>query len=80
MNSQLFARMILREFRDFKEQQMAFNRELLQQLQKQQQYIQESLERRDKTLMETVREMQETKRLTAAAEEKKSWITKLFSK
>lgn len=71
---------ILREFEKFKEQQMAFNQELLQQLQKQQQYIQESLERRDKSLMEAVREMQETKRLTAATEEKKSWITKLFGK
>ena len=59
---------------------MAFNQELLQQLQKQQQYIQESLERRDKSLMEAVREMQETKRLTAATEEKKSWIAKLFGK
>ncbi|WP_342047808.1 hypothetical protein [Bacillus sp. OTU530] len=49
---------ILREFGEFKEQQMAFNRELLQQLQKQQQYIQESLERRDKALIETVREIQ----------------------
>lgn len=60
--------------------QEAFNQELLHQLQKQQQYIQESLERRDKTLMETVREMQETKRLTAATEEKKSWIAKLLGK
>ncbi|WP_375362001.1 DUF3967 domain-containing protein [Bacillus paranthracis] len=60
--------------------QEAFNQELLQQLQKQQQYIQESLERRDKVLIETVREIQETKRLTAATKEKKSWITKLFRK
>jgi hypothetical protein len=63
----------LREFEKFKEQQMTFNRELLQQLQKQQQYIQESLERRDKTLMETVREIQETKLLTAATQQKRWW-------
>ncbi|WP_129731441.1 DUF3967 domain-containing protein [Ectobacillus funiculus] len=53
--------------------QEAFNQELLHQLQKQQQYIQESLERRDKTLMETVREIQETKLLTAATQQKRWW-------
>ncbi|MBG0969441.1 DUF3967 domain-containing protein [Bacillus sp. SRB3LM] len=55
--------------------QEAFNQELLQQLQKQQQYIQESLEKKDKVLIKTVRKIQETKYLTTATQEKKIRIT-----
>ncbi|WP_129732005.1 DUF3967 domain-containing protein [Ectobacillus funiculus] len=36
--------------------------------------------RRDEQLMSLVRDMQETKKMIAATEEKKSWIAKLFSK
>lgn len=62
---------LLKEFEEFKKQQEAFNKQLIEQLQKQQEYIQKSLVERDKTLMESLREVQETKKLIAAAEEKR---------
>jgi transposase-like protein len=56
------------------ENQEVFNQELLKRLDQQQQYLEETLKRRDNQLMNVVREIQETKKLTAAAsEEKKPW-------
>lgn len=56
--------------------------ELKELLIKQSQYIHESLEKRDRNLMESLREVQETKKLLVAAEEenKKTWWNKLFNK
>lgn len=68
---------LLDNFEEFKEQQQDFNKELLNQLQQQQDYIKNSLEERDKKLMEAIRESQETRKLIAAAQEeeknKKKW-------
>lgn len=62
---------LLNEFEEFKKQQETFNKQLIDQLKKQQEFIHNSLIERDKTLMESLREVQETKKLIAAAEEKR---------
>lgn len=65
---------LLNRFEAFTEQQENFNKELIEQLKKQQSYIENSLLERDKKLMEALRETQETRKLIAAAEEnKKPW-------
>ena len=68
---------LLDKFEEFKEQQQDFNKELLNQLKNQQDYIQNSLLERDKKLMEALRETQETRKLIAVApeeeENKKKW-------
>ncbi|RUL47451.1 DUF3967 domain-containing protein [Lysinibacillus antri] len=70
---------------EFQQQQMEFNKQLAEQLQKQDQYIKNSIEARDQKLVAAMRESMETKRqlieaakeATAAAEaakrKKKSW-------
>jgi DNA-binding transcriptional MerR regulator len=67
------------------DQQERFNRELLAKLEEQHRYITESIERRDQSLMTAIREVQETKRLMAAAEEEKQepqkgFFARLFGK
>jgi DNA-binding transcriptional MerR regulator len=68
------------------DQQERFNRELLAKLEEQHRYITESIERRDQQLMTSIREVQETKRLMAAAEEEKQkeepkgFFARLFGK
>jgi len=74
---------LLEEFRsyreeqdEFKKQQSQFNEELIKQLQKQQEFIQNGLAERDKKLVEALRETQQTQKLIAAAQEekqKKKW-------
>lgn len=67
------------------EQQEQFNKELLRRLDEQQKYIEERLSKRDEALMQSLREVQETKRLIAAAEEerreeKKNIWSRLFGR
>lgn len=64
---------IAEEFKVFREQQEQFNQELLSQLKAQQDYIDNSLKERDKNLLMALRETMETKKLTAAAHQKKWW-------
>lgn len=65
---------LLKEFQEFKEQQDHFNKELLLQLKNQHEYIEKSLEKRDQSLMQSLRETQETKNLIASTlESKKKW-------
>ncbi|EKN66044.1 putative DNA binding protein [Neobacillus bataviensis LMG 21833] len=73
------------QLNDRLDQQERFNRELLARLEEQHRYITESIERRDQQLMTAIREVQETKRLMAAAEEpkeepKKGFFARLFGK
>lgn len=56
------------------ERQEQFNKELLERLDKQQQYIDERLNERDQTLMQSIREIQETNKQLAAAEEEKKKV------
>lgn len=64
------------------DEQKKFNQTLLETLQKQQEYINTKLEERDRRLIESIREIQETKKQVAAVneKEKKNWWSKLFSK
>lgn len=67
-------------------QQEKFNKSLIEKLDEQQKYIEERLNKRDNTLIQSLREVQETKKLIAAAEEKreeeskKSFFSRLFGK
>ncbi len=66
----------MKEIHNMLEQQEKFNRALVEKLDKQQQYIDESIKSRDEILMKTIRELQETKRIEAAKEEEnpnKKW-------
>ncbi|MEK5081123.1 DUF3967 domain-containing protein [Solibacillus sp. FSL W7-1436] len=65
---------LLEVFETFKNNQMQFNQKLLEQLEKQQNYIENSIDERDKKLMLALKESMETRRQLAAEEEKKkSW-------
>ena len=64
---------LLGEFNTFKEQQMEFNRELIEEIRNQQQYIETRLEERDRLLMQSIRESMEVRKEIAAASEKKWW-------
>lgn len=72
---------LFEEFKSFKEQQldynaqlMNFNRELLERLDKQEEYIKSSIEERDRKLMLALRETLETKQQLAFTEqEEKKW-------
>lgn len=73
---------LLGEFEDFKNEQQKFNQTLLEQLEKQQEYIKNSINERDRNLMFALRETMETKKQIAAiaeeiekekAQKKKSW-------
>lgn len=60
---------LLQEFSAFKNDQMEFNKKLLEQLIKQEHYIKNSIEERDKKLMFAMKESMETRRQLAAATE-----------
>ena len=60
---------LLEEFSAFKNEQMEFNKKLLEQLIKQEHYIKNSIEERDKKLMLAMKESMETRRQLAAAAE-----------
>ncbi|MGM0875621.1 MAG: DUF3967 domain-containing protein [Bacillota bacterium] len=67
------------------EQQERFNKVLLDKLDQQQKYIEERFNKRDETLIQSLREVQETRKLIAAAKEKeeeskKGFFQRLFSK
>lgn len=67
---------LLDEFKSFKASQEAFNHELLKQLEKQQEYINKTLEVRDQNLMIVLKETLETKKQLALdldEEQKKKW-------
>lgn len=65
--------------REYSEKQENFNKLLIEQLQKQQDYIDNKLEKRDQQLLETIREVQESKALTASTESK-GFFARLFGK
>lgn len=60
---------LLEEFSSFKNEQMDFNKTLLEQLIKQEHYIRNSIEQRDKKLMFAMKESMETRRQLAVAAE-----------
>ena len=62
---------LIEEFKVFQEQQINFNKELIQQIRNQQEYIENRLEQRDRLLMQTLRETLEIRKEIATA--KKKW-------
>lgn len=68
------------ELKAMMNKQMEFNKQLSEQLHKQQQYIETKLEERDRVLMESLRQSQEEKiaRIEAAATEKRGFFSRLF--
>lgn len=63
---------LLDEFGEFKNQQMEFNKKLLEQLEKQEDYIKNSINERDLKLIATIKESLETRK-QIAEEKRKSW-------
>ena len=63
---------LLKEFEEFKNQQMDFNKKLLEQLEKQDDYIKNSINERDIKLIATIKESLETRK-QIAEERRKSW-------
>ena len=63
---------ILKEFEEFKNQQMEFNKKLLEQLEKQEDYIKNSINERDLKLIAAIKESIETRK-QIAEERRKSW-------
>jgi len=64
------------QMQEFMDQQQKFNKELLDRLDKQQQYIDNRLNERDRDLIQGIRELQEQKQIAATKEEegnKKPW-------
>lgn len=72
----------LEELTEYVKKQDQFNQELLRRLEKQQDFISNSIIERDKILLETIKEMQERKRLESASIEeetpKESFWKRLF--
>lgn len=75
---------LLKELKLIKEQlklQEEFNQALIQRLDQQQQYIAESLNKRDKNLLEALNESKQARiEAAAAAQQKKGFFSRLFSK
>ena len=63
---------LLKEFEEFKNQQMDFNKKLLEQLEKQDDYIKNSINERDLKLIAAIKESIETRK-QIAEEKRKSW-------
>lgn len=74
------------EIKQALEQQKQFNEMLLKKLDEQNEYIKQSLERRDKQLLESIRAIQEQKQaqietaISQQKQEKKSFFARLFGK
>ncbi|HAJ4038281.1 MULTISPECIES: DUF3967 domain-containing protein [Bacillaceae] len=64
---------IEQQFEDFKTYQEQFNRQLLQELHQQREYIKNSIDKRDHDLLNAIQQMQDAKKEIAAAKEKKWW-------
>jgi DNA-binding transcriptional MerR regulator len=63
-------------FKEYVQQQQEFNKALLEQLKRQEEYIEQSIKERDRDLMQTLNGIIETNRIIAAAQEqreKKKW-------
>lgn len=64
---------LMEEFKTFQQQQMEFNKELIDEIRGQREYIENRLEQRDRLLMQSIRESMEVRKEIAAASEKKWW-------
>ena len=64
---------LLKQFEEFKNQQMEFNKTLLQQLEKQQEYIKNSINERDLKLLAAIKDSMETRKQIAESKRKLWW-------
>lgn len=64
---------LLGEFKTFQQQQMGFNKELIEEIQKQRDYIEKRLEERDRLLIESMRQTLEFRGAAVEGEKKKRW-------
>lgn len=64
---------LLNEFKTFQEQQLNFNKELLQEIRSQREYIENRLEERDRLLIGSMRETLEVRKEIAATQKNKWW-------
>lgn len=64
---------LMEEFKVFQEQQHHFNQELLQEIRRQQAYIEHRLEERDRLLLQSMRETLAVRKEIAATPKKKWW-------
>ena len=64
---------LMKEFKSFQEQQMNFNKELIQEVRSQREYIENRLEQRDQLLMQSIRESLEVRKEIAATQKKRWW-------
>ncbi|WP_054637855.1 DUF3967 domain-containing protein [Thalassobacillus sp. C254] len=64
---------VLSELKEDMKEQKEFNKRLIEELEKRDQYINEKLKTRDERLLSTMKEMMEVKKQIAAKEERKSW-------
>src|SRR5699024_7839752 len=63
---------LINEFKEFKEQQSLYNEKLLEELQKQQAYIDKKIGQRDEMLMQALTNINDSKKQIAAAQEKEN--------
>ena len=61
---------LVEEFKAFQQQQMEFNKELIQEIRHQREYIENRLEERDRLLLESMRQTLETRKELATADKK----------
>ena len=64
---------LMEEFKSFQEQQLNFNKELIQEIRSQREYIENRLEERDRLLIESMRTTLEVRKEIAATQKKKWW-------
>ena len=64
---------LMEEFKTFQEQQLHFNKELIQEIRSQREYIENRLEERDRLLIESIRASLEVRKEIAATQKKKWW-------
>ena len=61
---------LVEEFKTFQQQQIEFNKELIQEIRNQREYIENRLEERDRLLLESMRQTLETRKEIATADKK----------
>ena len=64
---------LMKEFKSFQEQQLNFNKELLQEIRSQREYIENRLEERDRLLIQSIRETLDVRKEIMATQQKKWW-------
>jgi len=62
---------LMEEFKTFQQQQMNFNKELIEEIRNQRQYIETRLEERDRLLMQSIRDSLEARKEIAATTDKR---------